>query len=119
MPLPRRAPGPGEAEAGTPSLLSVDGAHVSWGWTRGRDPPLSVSCAGKSPLSHSSPKNQNEIMVAQQWRPGDSAGWASDLGSGRDLAVRGFEPRVGLCADGSEPGARFGFWVPLALPLPH
>ena len=28
-----------------------------------------------------------------------------------DLAVRGFEPHVGLCADGSEPGACFGFCV--------
>ena len=32
-----------------------------------------------------------------------------------DLAVRGFKPRVGLCADSSEPGACFGFWVSLAL----
>ena len=29
----------------------------------------------------------------------------SDLGSGRDLTVCGFQPRVGLWADGSEPGA--------------
>ena len=28
---------------------------------------------------------------------------ALDLGSGCDLGVREFEPRVGLCADGSEP----------------
>ena len=26
-----------------------------------------------------------------------------DLGSGRELMVREFEPRVGLCADGMEP----------------
>ena len=40
--------------------------------------------------------------------------------SGHDLAVRGFEPRAGLCADSSEPGACFGFCVSLsfsALPL--
>ena len=37
------------------------------------------------------------------------------LGSGQDLTVRGFEPRVMLCADGSEPGACFGFWVSLSL----
>ena len=43
---------------------------------------------------------------------------APDLGSGRDLTVRGFEPRVGLCADSSEPGARFGFWVSLPLSAP-
>ena len=29
--------------------------------------------------------------------------------------VRGFEPRVGLCADGSEPRACFGFCVSLSL----
>ena len=27
------------------------------------------------------------------------------------VSARGFEPRVGLCADGSEPGACFGFCV--------
>ena len=26
-----------------------------------------------------------------------------DLGSGHDLIVCGFEPRIGLCADGAEP----------------
>ena len=33
--------------------------------------------------------------------------------------VREFELHVWLCADGLEPGACFGFWVSLALPLPH
>ena len=45
----------------------------------------------------------------------------SDFGSGYNLAVCGLEPRVGLCADGSEPGACFGFCVSLSLcpsPLP-
>ena len=32
-----------------------------------------------------------------------------------DLMVCGFEPHVGLCADSSEPGACFGFWVSLSL----
>ena len=36
-------------------------------------------------------------------------------GSGHDLAVREFEPRVGLWADGSEPGACFRFCVSLSL----
>ena len=36
-------------------------------------------------------------------------------GSGHDLAVRGFEPHVGLCADSSEPGPCFGFSVSLSL----
>ena len=39
----------------------------------------------------------------------------SGFGSGHDLTVRGFEPRVGLCADSSEPGACFGFCVSLFL----
>ena len=40
------------------------------------------------------------------------------LGSGHDLAVREFEPRVGLCADSSEPGASFRFCVSLSLSAP-
>ena len=36
-------------------------------------------------------------------------------GSGHDLAVREFEPRVGLCADRSEPASDS---VPLHLPAP-
>ena len=39
----------------------------------------------------------------------------SKFGSGHDLSVREFEPHVGLCADSSEPGARFGFCVSLSL----
>ena len=41
------------------------------------------------------------------------------FGSGHDLTVCEFEPHVGLCADGSEPGSCFGFCVSLSLPLPH
>ena len=48
-------------------------------------------------------------------RLGGSVGWASDFGSGHDLTVREFEPRVGLCADSSEPGACFRFCVSLSL----
>ena len=33
--------------------------------------------------------------------------------------VHRFEPCLGLCADGSEPAACFGFCVSLLLPLPH
>ena len=51
-------------------------------------------------------------------RLGGSVGEASDFGSGHDLTVHRFEPRVGLCADGSEPGACFGFRVSLSLPFP-
>ena len=38
-----------------------------------------------------------------------------DLGSGHDLAVGGFEPHVGLCADSSEPVGDSGS---VSLPLP-
>ena len=48
-------------------------------------------------------------------RLGGSVGWASDFSSDHDLTVRGFEPRVGLCADSSEPGACFTFCVSLSL----
>ena len=53
--------------------------------------------------------------TSSEGRLGDSVGWASDFGLGHDLTVRGFEPRVGLYADSSEPGACFGFWVSLSL----
>ena len=46
---------------------------------------------------------------------GGSVGEVSDFSSGHDLTVCGFEPRVGLCADSSEPGACFGFCVSLSL----
>ena len=51
---------------------------------------------------------------------GGSVCWASDFGSGHDLTVRGFEPRVGLCADSSEPEACLLriLRLPLNLPLP-
>ena len=46
-------------------------------------------------------------------------GWRSRLSvrlqPGHDLAVRQFEPRVGLWADGSEPGACVRFCVSLSL----
>ena len=48
-------------------------------------------------------------------RLGGSVGWESDFGSGHDLTIGGFEPRVGLCADSSEPGACFRFCVSLSL----
>ena len=44
---------------------------------------------------------------------------ASDFGSGHDLKVCEFEPKVGLWADSSESGTCFGFCVSLSLPLPH
>ena len=49
---------------------------------------------------------------------GGSVGRASAFGSGHDLAVCEFEPRVGLCAVSSEPEACFGFCVSLSLSAP-
>ena len=50
-------------------------------------------------------------------------GWRSRLSvrlqPGHDLADREFEPRVGLWADGSEPGACFRSCVSLSLPFPR
>ena len=46
---------------------------------------------------------------------GGSVGWAFNFGSGHDLTVCDFEPRVSLCADRSEPGACFRFCVSLSL----
>ena len=45
--------------------------------------------------------------VSHPGAPGWLSRLSSRLGSGHDLAVREFEPRVGLCADSSEPGACF------------
>ena len=44
---------------------------------------------------------------------------ASNFSSGHDLSACEFEPRIGLCADSSEPVACFGFCVSLSLcPFP-
>ena len=44
----------------------------------------------------------------------EAPGWLNQFSSGQDLTVHGFDPRVGLCADGSEPGDCFGFCVSLS-----
>ena len=49
-------------------------------------------------------------------RLGGSVSGVSDFSSGHDLAVGGFEPRIGLRATArSEPGACFGFCVSFSL----
>ena len=58
---------------------------------------------------------QEADKTLTQGHLGGAVGWASDFSSGHDLAVREFEPRVGLWADGSEPGACFRFCVSLSL----
>ena len=54
---------------------------------------------------------ENAHLGAPGWRSGLSV----RLQPGHDLAVREFEPQVGLWADGSEPGACFRFCVSLSL----
>ena len=49
---------------------------------------------------------------------GDLVGYVSNLGSGHDLTIHGFEPYIRLGADSSEPGACFGFCVSLPLSAP-
>ena len=44
-----------------------------------------------------------------------SVSLASHFISGHDLTVHEIEPRIGLRADSSEPGACFGFFVSLPL----
>ena len=60
-------------------------------------------------------------LLLKEWflgRLGGSVGEASTFSSGRDFMVGGFKPRIRLCADGSEPGACFGFCVFLSLSAP-
>ena len=75
-----------------------------------------------------SPKEPTGTLMAtecvQDSGEAGAPGWLRRLsvrlhGSGHDLTVRGLEPRVGLCADGSEPGACFGICDSLPLcPFP-
>ena len=72
--------------------------------------------------------NFKRLSLRKSHRPGDvkqvdfklfqnfncswgSVGGVSDFSSGHDLTVHELEPRDGLCADSSEPGACFGFCV--------
>ena len=61
-----------------------------------------------SPLSHDSQCWPHNRLLRKQTTEHLS-------GSGHDLAVRGFEPCIRLCADSSEPGACFRYSVPLSL----
>ena len=73
-----------------------------------------VTSAGLPATSRLPHTDQSGIFKTALWMGllGGSVGEASDFGPGHDLPVRGFEPRVGLRADGSEPGACFASsWV--------
>ena len=60
---------------------------------------------------------RKEFILKERIR--GAPGWRSRLSvrlqPGHDLTVREFEPRIGLWADGSEPGAYFRFCVSLSL----
>ena len=66
-------------------------------------------------LEGSLPSRNMKQKSKKQGRLGGSVGQASDFGSGHDLTVHEFEPRVRLCADSSGPGACFRFCVSLSL----
>ena len=55
------------------------------------------------------------LKIWREGRLGGSVGEASDFGSGHDLMAREFQPRIRLCADGLEPGARFRCCISLSL----
>ena len=57
------------------------------------------------------PDLRSEVSLG---RLGGSVGY---FGSGHDLVVCEFEPRVGLCVDSSEPGGCFSFCFREILPL--
>ena len=83
-------------------------SHKPWdhdlNWNQESDAQLT------EPLRCSFSKN-----LKHEGRLGGSVSWAYDFGSGHDLTVGGFEPRFGLCAGSSEPGACFRFCVSLSL----
>ena len=64
-------------------------------------------------------KNENTVDFCiekiNQGCLGGSVGYASNFGSGHDLTAFEFEPHIGLWDDSSEPGASFGFCVPIWL----
>ena len=73
---------------------------------------------GSQPREHAPPPFPTLLPSLQNGtggRLGGSAREAHDFGSGHDLTIREFEPRVGLCADSWEPGACFGFCASLSL----
>ena len=54
-------------------------------------------------LRHNEDVLRFTVMVDTLGTVESYAGMTLDLGSGHDLTVYGFEPRVGLCADSVEP----------------
>ena len=78
----------------------------------------SLELASDSVSPSLSAPRQLTLCLYQKINKCGAPGWLSRLsgfGSGHNLVVRGFKPRVRLCADSSEPGACSRFSVSLSL----
>ena len=73
-----------------PFLARSPAAHLSH--------PTSPSC----PRRDSQQQGPETLKEHNTWDAGGSVGWVSDFGSGCDLPVRGFEPRVWVCGESLE-----------------
>ena len=87
---------------------------------RGTRTPMFIAALSTTAKVWREPKcPSTDKCVKKMWyiygAPGGLSRLSTDFGSGHDLTVREFEPRVGLCADSSEPGACFRFCVCLSL----
>ena len=97
------------------STVSLD-VHISKTW--GLGPRQRHSWATVLAKCQSSLQN-NLCIFRGTWVAQSVKHLTLGFGSGHDLVTHKFEPRIGLCADSSEPGACFGFCVSLSLwPLP-
>ena len=74
---------------------------------RAGTPPLLTHSHVATEVSRHPVRKRENSLWQSPWVLGGSVHEASDFGSGHDLMVREFEPRVGLCANSSEPEARF------------
>ena len=83
-------------------------------------PGFTAGCKGQQPVPNTSVNGEewsggkNTITGVPEWFQ-SAKRLTLGLGSGYNLMVRGFKPRAGLCADGTEPA-----WdsVSLSLSLP-
>ena len=94
-------------------------SRISWGSRQGGSEENGADSNYSLPLPANQYLSTEEVLSMKrrivEGRLGGSVGWASNFSSGHNLTVRGFEPRVRLCADSLEPGACFGFCVCLSL----
>ena len=104
-------------ESSSPSKQSFEGELVGTSLLGASTPHLTVAGTISFLLGSALSFLLKVSAVGQKMAPKDvhmRGAWVAqsvDFGSGHDLTVCG----VGLCADSSEPGACFGFCVPLSL----